>query len=239
MDTTILESAGLTTTETRIYLMLLKSGSSLAGRITRETGIHRRSVYDSLERLMEKGLVSQIKTNNRRYFQAENPKRISDILGEKQAAVESIMPELQAMKGIAAEDKETSFYKGKSALRSIFNDQIEQEKEILVLGGSENVNEIMGYYFMHYDNERKKRGIRVRIIFRESAKHSDYVRKIPLADIRFLPDEYSSPLAINIYSDRAAIILWSEEPVGILIKEKEIAEGYRKYFEMLWQGARK
>ena len=237
MNFKILEQAGLTSSETRIYLMLLKSGSSLAGSITRETGIHRRSVYDSLERLMEKGLVSQIKTNNRRYFQAENPKRISDMLGEKQAAVDSLMPELQAMKGIAAEDKETSFYKGSFALRSIFNDQIEQEREILILGGSENVNEIMGYYFKHYDNERKRKGIRVRIVFRESAKDSEYVNKIPLAEIRFIPDEYSSPLAINIYGDRAAIILWSEEPVGILIKEKGIAEGYRRYFEMLWQSA--
>ena len=239
MDIKILESAGLTSSEARIYLMVLKSGPSLAGRITRETGIHRRSVYDSLERLMEKGLVSQIKTNNRRYFQAENPQRISDILQEKQKSVESAMPELQAMKGIAADERETSFYKGRFALRSIFNDQIEHGEDILVLGGSENVNQIMGYYFMHYDSEREKRNIRVRIIFSESARKSDYMKKIPLADIRFLPDRYSSPLAINIYGDRAAIILWSEEPVGILIKEKEIAEGYRRYFEMLWENAEK
>lgn len=238
MDIKILEDAGLTNTEVRIYLMLLKSGSSLAGTITRETGIHRRSVYDAVERLIEKGLVSYILTNNRRYFSAEDPKRMLDMLKEKQDNVEMVLPELEAISKFAPESKETLFYKGKLALKSIFNDQISEGKEILVLGGSEKVNEIMGYYFMHYDKERKRKGIRVRIIFKESARKDDYVRKIPLADIRFIPDKDSSPVAINIYSGKTAIILWTPDPIGILIKEKEIAEGYRKYFEMLWNGAK-
>ncbi|MCX6706526.1 MAG: hypothetical protein NT001_00065, partial [Candidatus Woesearchaeota archaeon] len=239
MDIKILEDSGLTNTESRVYLMLLKSGSSLAGRITQETGIHRRSVYDALERLIEKGLVSYIKTNNRKHFQAEDPKRLADILKEKENTLSIIMPELEAMRNFIPEAKETAFYKGKFALRAIFNDQIDEGKEILVVGGSENVNEIMGYYFMHYDKERKKKGIKVRIIFRESARETDYVKTIPLADIRFLPDKSSSPLAINIYGDKTAMILWTQEPIGILIKEKTVAEGYRRYFEVLWENAKK
>ena len=239
MDIKILEDSGLTNTEAKVYLMLLKSGSSLAGRITQETGIHRRSVYDALERLIEKGLVSYIKTNNRKYFQAEDPKRLADILKEKENTLSIVMPELEAMRKFVPEAKETLFYKGRFALRAIFNDQIEEGKEILVVGGSENVNEIMGYYFMHYDKERKKKGIKVRIIFKESARKTDYVKTIPLADIRFLPDKSSSPLAINIYGDKTAMILWTQEPIGILIKEKTVAEGYRRYFEVLWQNAKK
>ena len=238
MDLKILEDAGLTNTEAKVYLMLVKAGSSLAGNISRETGIHRRSVYDAVERLIEKGLVSFITTNNRKYFQAENPKRLMDMLKEKENTLSMAMPELSALMRSAPESKETAFYKGRFALRSIFNDQISEGKEILVLGGSENVNEIMGYYFMHYDKERMKRGIKVKIIFRESAKKSSYVKGIPLAEVRFMPDRNSSPVAINIYGDKTAIILWTPEPVGILIKGKEIADGYRKYFEILWEGAK-
>ena len=81
-------------------------------------------------------------------------------------------------------------------------------------------------------------GIKVKIIFRESARKSSYVKGIPLAEMRFMPDRNSSPVAINIYGDKTAIILWTPEPVGILIKGKEIADGYRKYFEILWEGAK-
>jgi sugar-specific transcriptional regulator TrmB len=66
MDQKFLEEAGLTPIEVRIYLVLLEKGSIRAGEITRHTGIHRRNVYDAIERLVQKGLVSYIKTNNRR-----------------------------------------------------------------------------------------------------------------------------------------------------------------------------
>jgi len=239
MNIGILEEAGLTNAEAKIYLMLLKSGNSLAGRISRDTGIHRRSVYDAIERLIEKGLVSYIKTNNRKYFQAEDPKRFLDILKEKEDNIKGVLPELEGLRSFGKEAKETTFYRGKLALRSIFDDQIREGKEILVLGGSENVNEIMGYYFIHYDKERKKKNIKVKIIFKEGVKGNGYVNKIPLADIRFIPDKNSSPLAINIYGDKTAIILWTHEPIGILIKEKAIAEGYRKYFDIMWNSAKK
>lgn len=239
MDIKVLEDAGLTNTEAKIYLMLLKSGSSLAGKISKETGIHRRSVYDAIERLVEKGLVSYMTSNNRKYFQAENPRRFVEMLKEKEEGLNAIMPELESLKKIAPEAKETTFYRGKFAVRAIFDDQIDEGREILVLGGSENVNEIMGYYFIHYDKERQKKNIKVKIIFRESARKSDYIGGIPLAEIRYIPDRNSSPLAINIYGDKAAIILWTSEPIGILISEKTIADGYKKYFEMLWKEARR
>lgn len=239
MDIKILENMGLTNAEARVYLMLLKSGSSLAGKISRDTGIHRRSVYDAIERLIEKGMVSYIKTNNRKYFQAEDPKRFMDVLKEKEESIKAVLPELEGLRNFAPESKETTFYRGKFALRAIFDDQINEGKDILILGGSENVNDIMGFYFMHYDKERHKRKINVKIIFGESAKKSDYIKNIPLADIRYIPDRNSSPLAINVYGDKTAIILWSHEPVGILIKEKAIAEGYRRYFEIMWGNAKK
>jgi len=57
--------------------------------------------------------------------------------------------------------------------------------------------------------------------------------------VRFLPEKYSNPVSINIYSDKIALILWSrEEPLAILIKNKEISRGYRKYFELLWKIAK-
>ena len=66
----ILEEFGLTKNEVKIYLTLLKMGRALAGEITEKSGIHRRNVYDSIERLMKKGLVSFIIQNNRKYFRA-------------------------------------------------------------------------------------------------------------------------------------------------------------------------
>jgi len=59
-----------------------------------------------------------------------------------------------------------------------------------------------------------------------------------LVEIKYLPKEFSSHTAINIYADKVAIILWEENPFAILIKNKSIAESYRKYFSLMWNIAK-
>jgi sugar-specific transcriptional regulator TrmB len=237
MDTEALESLGLTKAEAKVYIALLELGSSQVGRITSKTGIHRRTVYDSIERLIEKGLVSSITQNNIKYFEAVDPNQLMDILKEKEDNLSIMLPQLNLLHKTSKEKQETTFFKGKLGIRSVFNHQIEIGKDILILGASVSANDILKTYLPHYEKERKKKKINVKIIFDESVKDSPYVRSIPLSEIRYIPKEYSSPAAINIYGDFVAIILWSEEPVAILIKNKDIADGYRNYFSLLWKTA--
>jgi len=64
-------------------------------------------------------------------------------------------------------------------------------------------------------------------------------KDIPLADIRYLPQNYFGLVATNIWADRVAIIIWRENPACILIKDKDIAESYMNYFRMLWKMGKK
>ena len=76
----ILGEMGLTQMEIKVYLALLELGPSLAGRISRKTGIHRRNVYDITERLIKKGMIGYIVKNNRRFFEAVNPEKFLDLM---------------------------------------------------------------------------------------------------------------------------------------------------------------
>ena len=60
MDTSTLREAGLTEGEIKVYLALLELGSSTTGPIVDKSGISRSIIYQILEKLMEKGLVSFI-----------------------------------------------------------------------------------------------------------------------------------------------------------------------------------
>jgi len=239
MDLRLLEAAGLTNTEAKVYTTILELGSCLAGRISQKSGIHRRSVYDAIERLIEKGLVSYILTNNRKYFEAVEPKRLLDLVKEKQQDIQEILPELQIRFDMAKEKKETSFFKGKQALKSICEDQLKEGKEILIYGATPSAVGILKYYFPRFDKQRIKKNIKVKLIFDETArKNKDYIKNIPLASIRYLPEKYMSPAATNVYGNKVAIVVWKEVPIAILINDKDIADGYRKYFDILWDTAK-
>lgn len=233
-----LKEAGLTENEAKVYSALLETGPNLAGRISRKTGLHRRVVYDTAEMLIKKGLIGYILKNNKRFFQASNPNRLLEIAKEKEENIQSIMSEMQTLFSSTKEKEETNFYKGKNGLKTVFEDQIQTKREILIIGASPLAYDILQFYFKWFDKRRTENKIKTKIIFNKT-KNSKKI-KIPFSEIRFLPEKYSSPLAINIYGDKVAIILWSKEnPFAIVIKDKQISEGYKKYFELMWKSAKR
>ena len=233
-----LKEIGLTENESKIYISLLELGPTNAGLISRKSGLHRRVVYDTIEMLIQKGLVGYIIKNNVKLFQASNPKRILEIIEERKNSIEEIMPNMAEMYLMTHEKEETNFYKGKNGLKTVMEDQLDnskKSKEILIIGGSPIAYEILQFYFKWFDKRRVENKIKVKVIFNKTDKKLN----IPYSEIKFLPDKYSSPLAVNVYGDKAALILWSKEnPLAIVIKNKEISNGYRKYFELMWRVAK-
>jgi len=230
-----LREAGLTENEAKVYRALLELGPSHAGAISKKSGLHRRVVYDTIAMLSQKGLVGYILKNNVRLFQAVNPARVLEIVKEKEERISEILPEMIGMFAITREKEETNFYKGKNGLKTVMEDQINEGKEILIIGASPLAYDILQFYFKWFDKRRVENRIKARIIFNKSDKKI----RIPLSELRFLPEKYSSPLAVNIYGDKVALILWSKEnPFAVVIKDKQISEGYRKYFELMWKSAK-
>ena len=236
MDLSKLKEIGLTENESKVYSALLELGPSLAGSISKKTGLHRRVVYDTTHMLIQKGLIGYILENNRKLFQASNPNRFIDILKEKQDSIQAIIPDMILMFQKTKEKEETNIYKGKNGLKTVLEDQLESKKELLIISAYPIAYDVMQFYFKWFDKKRVKQKQKARIIFNKTDKKL----KIPLSEVRFLPKKYFTPLAINIYGDKVAIILWSKDnPLAIVIKNKEIAEGYKKHFELMWRIAKK
>ena len=80
--------------------------------------------------------------------------------------------------------------------------------------------------------------MKLRMIWDERSREKYYV-KTPLVDSRFLPNEVCSYAALRIYGNKVALMLFSEEqPIAVVIENKAIADGYRKYFEVMWKAAK-
>src|SRR5919107_6120114 len=88
-----LNHLGLTYGEAKVYLSLLKLGSAKVGVIVRDSNISYSKVYDVLQRLSMKGLVSQIVIENIKHFNAVEPYRLHEYIKRKEE-------ELNTQKGI-------------------------------------------------------------------------------------------------------------------------------------------
>ncbi|MBW3012929.1 helix-turn-helix domain-containing protein, partial [Candidatus Woesearchaeota archaeon] len=84
---TLLEGLGLTKSEISVYLALLELGSSTTGKIVDKSGASSSKIYEILDKLIQKGLVSYVLKANIKYFEAAPPKRILDYIEEKKASI--------------------------------------------------------------------------------------------------------------------------------------------------------
>ena len=79
----MLSELGFTEGEEKVYAALLKLGRSTSGNIAKEANVSRSKLYEILEKLIEKGVVSKNEIKKVSYFQAYPPKSILEFIQRK------------------------------------------------------------------------------------------------------------------------------------------------------------
>ncbi len=242
-----LEGIGLTKSEILVYTALLRIGSSATGRIVKEAGISSGKIYEILDKLIEKGLVSYILKNNVKYFSASDPHKIKEYVEKQKREVEKkeeqinkLLPELEKLKKLKEEEYSAEILMGvggfKTALMSVA-EALPKNSEFLSLGGSGVRRTNINIIWKKTSRILNKKKIKARFIVTEISKESkkelqNYVREYPNFNHRFLPGFHLAPVIVG--EDRTLIINFEHLSV-IVIKSKTIAEQFRFFFESLWK----
>jgi len=128
-------------------------------------------------------------------------------------------------------------------LETVFEDLLKDAKRgdiDLIIGASGGFNpQRTRKFFDKYTIKAKEKGVIVKVIFQESAR--EYFRKSK-AYKRYIIKKYleqTTPAEINIAKDKVVIIVLSQEPLAILIKNDEIARSFKEYFNIMWKIAKK
>jgi predicted transcriptional regulator len=242
MYTEVFQYLGLALNEAKIYETLLIEGESSVGDIAKKSKVHRRNVYDSLHRLIEKGLVFEIIQHRENRYQAVNPDKLMEIVQEKENMLSRVMPHLQKLyKGTPHKD-EVYIYRGQEGWKNYMSDMIRLADEAYFIGAKGGwLDHRVRHFFPQFEKEMKIKKTKFSHLF-------DYEVKDQLPAIlpkigksyKFLPQGYSSPAAIDIFADRIYII--SEMHIGGLgdefsmtvIVNRHVADAFRTWFRFMW-----
>ena len=246
MNTEPLKKLGLVENEIKIYIALLKTGSLTAYEISRETNIYRAHVYDNLERLMGRGLVTHVYRGSKKYFQATSPEKIKHCLEEKKKALESqekeidkILPELFAVQKEPKEDTKVEVFKGREGLKYFLKDIIKTKKEVLVTGiDDEKYEKEFPIFMKQYFRDLKTNKIKERIITLKKPGIFLFEKStVPTTEYRFLEEKQFNPTNTFIYGSKIVIVSWGTPVTAVMIENSQVAETYRNHFEYLWNVA--
>ena len=245
MNTSILQKIGLTKNEIKVYLTLLEIGSTSAGPLIKQLGMHRALVYEVLDLLINKGVVSYVLAANRKIFQPQDPQRLLEYISTKKEELsnqenelKAILPALQAKKSLANQEQEGTIYKGKKGLKTIIEDMLLLKKPWYVFGATGQFKELFGHYFTNVHKRRASLRIPLFIIFSEAIRHQKREDDLLKVNIRYLPEKYLTPATTYIYGENVAIIIWGTDPMAFVIHGKSVADSYRAFFDILWNTAK-
>ncbi len=235
MDTKILEDLGFTNAEIKVYLALLELGLSTAGPIIEKSGLQSSVVHMTLNKLVNKGFASFIKEGQRNHYQASDPKHISDYIDEKKKQFEKLLPELTLKQEMAKEKSEITTFKGIKGIRELLHELLEAGGSEHHTFGSSKESLMMGdAFWMSYHKKRAEKGIKAKLLFNESLRKWCDVNLYPDAQYKFTKMGFEPLTETIIRNDKIGIILWTENPIGILIHNKIAAQSYDKFWEIMW-----
>lgn len=246
MDSMILKEVGMTDNEIRVYLAMLEEDENLASAIAEKTKINRSLMYAILNNLIEKGMVSYVIKENRKYFRATDPEKILNVMKEKEdlikqqeEAIKKIIPDLRKLRLPKKEGLRVEIYKGKEGLKTLLEDML-KTGDYLCLGYSGLSLDVAPYYHIHWHKRRIKMGVKRRIITKEQMR-GKFAMKYGLTQARYVPDALNIPISTMIYGNKVWIMLPSGkgDQTSILIESKNIADSYRNYFNLMWRIAKK
>lgn len=236
---------GLSKNEAKIYLFLLKNPHITTGPIIKETGIANSRVYESLNSLINKGLVSYVIQKDGKYFDASPPEKFIEKEEERRKKINSLIPDLRRLKINKELKTNTAVFEGFEGFKTAFKkiiDDCPKEETIYILGFSEQpyATESLRTFLKNMNLKSAEKKQKLKILMDNSSKKTfgKDREKEKYSEIRYMPKGYISPSAIDIFQDSVYIFLWEEKPYVFMIKNKRIAESFKQYFNFLWNLAK-
>lgn len=230
-----LENMGFSPNEIKVYLVLNDHGSNKAGKISKLAKIDRSSCYNALKSLQEKGLASHVFIGKIQWFQGTGPKRLLDYIQEQEDEIKQILPELHARHKASKIEGQVRLFKGVKGIKTIFMDIARTGADNFVFGSEGQFSKVMPEFALQFDRLKKENNITTKMIIRKGRKEKDS----KTTEYRFFPETSESPTVTNIYGDKIAILIWTDEPEGIIIENKAAAQAYKSYFDFMWKYAQK
>jgi HTH-type transcriptional regulator, sugar sensing transcriptional regulator len=244
MNEKLLEQIGMTKSEIKVYLALLELGCCATGKIVEKSGASSSKIYEVLEKLMQKGLVSFIVKSGVKHFEAAPPSRIMEYMKEKEQAIfkqkeelKTILPQLELKQQLSKYKSEATIFKGIKGAETAFRQMISRMHK-----GDEWLAFVVHYIDKKYYSMltrihklRLERKLNARIIFNTNdINFGDDRKRMPFTAVKYVSESLNMPAIVNVGGNITLLNIMADDVTVFMIDSKEVADSFRSQFEGLW-----
>lgn len=227
---------GLPEVETKIYLNSLRLGAESVQNIAKSAKLSRTAVYDGIESLQSRGLMSTVKRGRKKYFIAEDPERAVSYF---KGYIKSLDEKVDLLKGsvrdlelLGAEKPNVRLYEGEESIRALFEDLAKSRaKEVFELVDLDSLDKSVNKDKLEEAKEFiKGKDLKVTAFY----KHSDRDLSERRASYRKLPSGIGDfDGVIWVYGNKIAFIALGGKITLVIIENKIFADTMKVLFRTL------
>lgn len=242
-----LKEFGLQDKEIRVFLFLVGKDRLSAYKISKETGLHKSTVYDILNRLNEKGFIVKEKVEKNLLFRANEINSVISNLKSKEDLLESIIPELSNFnKSNKPQIRILEGDLGQKQFNFELLDYIKNKEinELLMIGNSPPNSEYSLIFVEKIIKEASKLKAQKQKAYKGlwniKLRRNKFVNLYEkFGENRFLEDLSDETLTLIFNGKVIYLFEEAEQPYLVEIKDKSIYSQMKNYFELLWELAKR
>ncbi len=230
---------------------LIFAGQIGATDLARQVNVSRTSIYDVLERLVEKGLVGQGLSGGAKQYSLESPAKLTRLIEDKKAkpkGAQKVLSEIAAIRSANTKfaPPRLQLFHGRPALQQMMNDMLlYPDTHVLSLWPIADVVELLTKdFFANFHKQRLVERISVDMIWPDDKRviknMYQHLAKEYFQDIkvRVAPPGFKFTLGYTVYSNTVRFISSSKESFGFLIESAELKQTMASQFAVVWQASK-
>jgi len=242
MNLELLQDLGLSPNEAKIYQALVTYGGSGVSTISLRSKVHRRNAYDTVHRLIEKGLVYEVFSQGETVYEAVEPSKLMEFVKEKERRLEMALPDLLSVYQDHKAVQRAYIYKGVEGMKNFLREALKVGEDMYELGAKGGwFDPRLDTFTEWFLREAKKKGMTFYHIFDWDVQTKvPHVPKLVGKPYKFAPKEYTTESAIEVFGDHVVTFTGLgfgkiEDDLTIFVMvSPRLAESYRTWWKFMW-----
>lgn len=239
----MLEELGLSPNEAKVYEALVSYGGSGVSTISLRAKVNRSNAYETLYRLIEKGLVYEVFIEKETIYEAVDPDKLMELVTEKQTKLQAMLPKLHSLYHKHLTTERAYIFKGVEGVKNYLREALKVGEDIYSFAAKGAwFDPRLQPFTEKFLREAKRRGIKYHHIFDHAVKKN--LPEVPKAvgkPYKFLPKDFDTHSTMDIFGDH--IVTFHGLELGKLrddltifvIVSPGLAESYRTWWKCMWQ----
>lgn len=235
-----LNEIGLTHKEAILYEGVLSSGPTTILLISKSSGLKRSTIYNTIETLIEKGLIHYEVKGKKKLIAADSPEQINTLLARQKLQFDSILPNLQALYRTASTPgNQIKEFHGLMGIRSVYSQLLiglQKNDDYLVISDQDKWYQLDPVFFEDFIRKRAKLSLNIRLLLQDTPHAREFQKKQKNYNeiIKCLPARINLNINMVITSLTTIIVQLTPPVFALVIENKNLVTMNRLLFDLIW-----